>query len=190
MVSFIVKTCNGREEYAAYLNDRIPDLIVSYDRFTDSGINDKAYQNFQQALLMAGDGATVQMEDDIILCDNFYAKCIKEIEKRPDDVIQFFSMRRDDLTIGSRYEPGSKYMMMQCTYLPKGLAKELHEFSLSFNTERRERNSPTDVCVSHFLKSRKMRYWLVIPNLVDHRIGVSAIDKKRSSKRVSLTFKI
>jgi hypothetical protein len=46
----------------------------------------------------------------------------------------------------------------------------------------------TDQMVCDFLKSRREKYWLHVPSLVDHRIAVSMIDPRRSSKRQSLTF--
>lgn len=189
MPIFIAKTCKGREKYIEYLKLEIDDLVISYDSFIDTGINDRAYQNFQQSLFMAGENATVQLEDDILLCDDFTNKIIEKINERPNEIIQFFSMRKADLEIGSRYETGSKYMMMQCTYLPAGMAKRIYDFSLTFNTIRKEKNSPTDICVAYFMKQNKLKYWVCVPNLVDHIEGVSRINKRRSSKRQSLTFK-
>jgi len=45
-----------------------------------------------------------------------------------------------------------------------------------------------DTMIGDWLKKRKERYWVVVPNLADHQIGKSAIDSRRSSKRVSKTF--
>ena len=192
MVKFIMMTCDGREDFANYVIDRIPKLLISYDTFTDAGkFKNTSYRNAQQAWKMAGDDACVQLEDDIILCDNFVSKCIYVINQRPNDVIQFFSMRKKDLTEGSRYENGSNFLMHQCYYLPKGMAKEIYKYSIEFENECKqdEHISPNDLVTRYYFQKNKIKYWLHVPSLVDHRIAKSSIDSRRSSKRQSLTFK-
>lgn len=187
---FIVQTCKGREHYAQYLQEYIPELIVNYDDFTDSGaFKSTAWQNYLRGLLLAGIDPTVQMDDDIILCDNFYSKINNIIDQRPNDVIQFFSMRKDDLSIGSRYIAGSRFMMNQCIYLPKNMARSIYLHALEYEKNPHDFFVPIDLVMADFFKKNKIRYWNVVPNLVDHRIGKSAIDARRSSKRQSLTFK-
>ena len=131
------------------------------------------------------------MEDDIILCDNFYNKIMKVIAERPHDVIQFYSMRKKDLTVGSRYEYGGNFLCHLCYYLPQGMAKEVYKHSLEFedSCEYGEHRSPNDLVTRSYFQKHKIKYWLHIPNLVDHKVGKSMIDPRRSSKRQSLTFK-
>ena len=114
-------------------------------------------------------------------------KIALEIEKRPDDVIQFFSMRKDDLTIGSRYINGGRFCMNQCFYLPAGMSRDILDYMDSWG---RYAEHPTgyDILMADFFKSRKIKYWNVCPNLVDHAQGKSRIDPRRSSKRQSFTF--
>jgi hypothetical protein len=191
MAKFIMMTCDGREEMANYVKERIPNLLVSYDTFTDPGkFKNTSYRNAQQAWKMAGDNACVQLEDDILLCDDFVKKCINAINERPNDVIQFFSMRKKDLIEGSRYENGSNFLMHQCYYLPKGMAKKIYEYSIEFENEceQDEHISPNDLVTRYYFKKNKIKYWLHVPSLVDHRIAKSSIDPRRSSKRQSLTF--
>lgn len=192
-VSFIVQTCKGRESYVDYLKSKIPDLIVNYDNFDKGGEYPSAWLNYLRGLELAGCEATVQMDDDIILCYDFVSKIKKEIQKHPDSIIQFFSMRKDDITIGSRWVYGRTFMMNQCYYLPKGIAKEILDFIKEYETRADksfniDETVPIDCLIALFLKSKKLKYWNVVPNLVDHRIGVSKINKRRSSKRQSLTF--
>ena len=52
-----------------------------------------------------------------------------------------------------------------------------------------ENPNAMDFLVRDFLKDNKHKYWLVIPNLVQHQEGKSVIDPRRSSKRQSLYFK-
>lgn len=187
---FIMQTCKGREQYVIENKNKIPNLIVNYDDFEDPGVFcSTAWKNYMRGLKIAGDEATVQMDDDIILCDNFYEKILNEINKRPNDVIQFFSMRKDDLTIGSRYISGARFMMNQCVYLPAGLAKKIYDFSKEYEKNPHDTMVPIDLVMATYFKQKKIKYWNCVPNLVDHIEGKSAIDKRRSSKRQSLTFK-
>lgn len=192
-IKFIMMTCDGREEFADYVKERIPNLIVSYDTFTDPGkFKNTSYRNAQQAWKLAGENPCVQLEDDIILCDDFVNRCKKVIAERPNDVIQFFSMRKADLEVGSRYELGSNFLMHQCYYLPAGMSKKIYDFSIEFENEceQDEHISPNDLVTRYYFQRNKIKYWVHIPNLVDHRIAKSSIDSRRSSKRQSKTFKI
>lgn len=186
---FIMQTCSGREHYVGENASKIPGLIINKDDFTDDNeFITTAWKNYLRGWQIAGDSPTVQMDDDIILCDRFYEHCISIITERPQDVIQFFSMRKDDLIKGSRYEPGYKFLMQQCYYLPAGMAGELYRFAKEYENSMTERGCPTDIAMQQFFKTHKIKYWNVVPNLVDHRIGKSAINPTRSSKRISLTF--
>lgn len=164
-----------------HLLDEVRYLTPIVDRYKDPK------ETFLRMLESVGDDAGLFMEDDIILCDDFVKKAFDEIRKRPNNVIQFFSMRKDDLTIGSRYITGSKYLMNQCFYLPEGMAKEILEFAKDWKGWEKD---PTglDTLIASYLKSKKLRYWNVCPNLVDHKVQKSRIDSRRSSKRQSLTF--
>lgn len=191
-IKFIVMTCDGREDFIEYLSDNVKGLIVNHDDFPkDNPLVPPAWLNYQRGWQLAGESPTVQMDDDIIVTSDFRAKVLSEIHKRPNEVIQFFTMRKADLTIGSRYEHGSKFLMQQCYYLPAGMAKLVYEQSF-VNAEKLGGNMvgvPTDTVVADVMRRLKMSYWVVVPNLVDHRVAKSAIDKRRSSKRQSLTFK-
>lgn len=189
MIKFVVMNCKGREQFVPYLKERIPNLTVSFDDFKDSGkFTSTAFFNYQKGWEIVGNNATVQLDDDTLLCDSFYSKCLDVINERPNDVIQFFSMRKADIEIGSRYELGSKFMMQQCYYLPEGMAKEILEFSKEFYENTEDKYCPSDPCISLYLKKNKIKYWNHVPNLVDHRVGVSMISSRRSSKRQSKTF--
>lgn len=179
MANFIMRT-TGDVDMTEYFSN-IPNLKVCVDT------NRNAMHTFRDSLIMAGDLAYVNMEDDIILCDNFAERICAEIEKRPNDVIQFFSMRKNDLTIGSRYIPGSQYCMNQCFYLPAGMSADLLVFLDNWDRIEEE---PTgcDYVIADYLKFNKIKYWNVCPNLVDHKPIKSRINPKRSTKRQSFTF--
>lgn len=178
---FIVRTTATDGHDLTAMKSEIPGLVVLVDDKHD------AMGNFLRAITLS-DGPCVHLEDDIILCDNFYSKIRAIIEEHKDDVIQFFSMRKEDLTVGTRYIPGSKYMMNQCFYLPAGLGKQIAEFWKT-SPRRNEPGAPSDPLMADYFKAHKMRYLNWCPNLVDHIECKSRIDPRRSSKRQSLTFK-
>lgn len=180
----IVKCVKKREPYIEYLRNHLPeDTIYCYDKTKN------AMDTFLEALKLAKSYPCLHLEDDVILCDNFLDKVSVEIDKRPNEVIQFFSRRKDDILIGSRYCSGGSFMCSVCFYLPMGLSKELLEYYESWKVYDSGKNpTGTDLFVAWVLRKKKMRYWIVVPNLVDHRVGRSSINPRRSSKRQSRTF--
>jgi|TARA_R110000803_G_scaffold178521_1_gene240925 hypothetical protein len=177
-----MRTCIGREDYARYVHEQIPNLIELKDEVSDP------MQNFMNALEVAGDDEAIHLEDDAILVDGFIEKAQAVIDANPNMVIQFFSMRKADLTIGTRLESGSTFLAAVCFYLPPKMSKGLRAY---FPTWERLDEHPTglDLTIADYLKKTKQKYLVYCPNLADHRIGKSEIDSRRSSKRVSLTFK-
>ena len=180
-MKYIMRTCTGREEYASYVKSQLPTLIEMKDEMFDP------MKNFTNALEAAGEDEAIHLEDDAILTSNFVEKSNAVIKQNPNIVIQFFSMRKADLTIGTRIENGSTFLAAVCFYLPKKISKGLRAYFP--NWERLEEH-PTglDLTVADYLKKTKQKYMIYCPNLADHRIGKSIIDSRRSSKRVSLTF--
>lgn len=179
-LSFIVRTTEKDGFDLTEMKKEIPNLIVLVDRKHD------AMQNFLNAMNLSG-GPCVHLEDDVILCYGFYDKIRKVIEEHPDDVIQFFSMRKEDLTVGTRYIPGSRFMMNQCFYLPAGLGPKIAEYWRN-SPRQKEAGAPYDLLMADYFKEKKIRYLNWCPNLVDHMVCRSRIDSRRSSKRQSLTF--
>lgn len=178
-MKFIMRTV-GEVDLSGYLKE-IPDLIVVKDK------KHNAYDTFQMALNQGLGGGAVHLEDDIILCNNFINRILEIINQHPSDVIQFFSMRKDDLTVGTRYINGSKFLMGQCFYIPEYLSLSLYAYS--YNWERiKEHPTGLDTMISDFLKLNKINYLNIVPNLVDHQCVKSRIDPRRSTKRQSLTF--
>lgn len=179
---YIMRTCIGREEYAAYMRGTIDGLIELRD------VKKDPVGNFVSALEAAGNYPCVHLEDDAILTDNFAAKAESIISDRPDMVCQFFSMRKADTEVGSRIEKGSTFIATLCFYVPAGMNRGLRAF---FPKWDRWHEHPTgyDLTVADFLKKTKQDYYIHCPNLADHRVGKSAIAARRSSRRVSQTFR-
>lgn len=178
--NFIVRTTSVGGHDLAEMKNAIPGLIVMVD------YNHDAMKNFLNAITYS-DSPCVHLEDDVILCDNFYEKITSIIAAHKDDVIQFFSMRKDDLTIGTRYIPGSRFMMNQCFYLPQGMGIEIADFWKT-SPRQSEPGAPYDLLMADYLKAHKIKYLNWCPNLVDHLECKSRIDSRRSSRRQSLTF--
>lgn len=177
---FIVRTTVDGGISLKPLRDEIPNLVILVDCEHDAMANFLRAMNYTEK-------PCVHLEDDIILCDNFYEKINEIIRNNPNDVIQFFSMRKDDLTIGTRWINGSKYLMNQCFYLPKGMGKEVAVFRKEHYVDYGI--GGTDCLLRDYLAFNRIKYLNIVPNLVDHMVTKSRIDPRRSSKRQSFTFK-
>tara|TARA_R110000744_G_scaffold21783_2_gene56149 strand:+ start:1853 stop:2473 length:621 start_codon:yes stop_codon:yes gene_type:complete len=179
---YILRTCAGREEYAEYVQRLIPSVQICFDKGAG------AMGNFLQSLEMSGDEAVVNLEDDIWITQGFEKKAEKAISKKPEILIQFFSMRKLDKTIGSRYDAGRSYLMGQCTYFPARMSKGILAFSKKYDRID-HKSHPLDSMIAEYLSKTKQKYWIHCPNLVDHKIGKSMIDPRRAStNRQSFTF--
>jgi hypothetical protein len=144
---------------------------------------------FMRALLTIGDGPAVLIEDDVILTSGFMGKIEAAIAARPNVVQQFFSLRTRDAELGSRWMPGSSFCMGQCWHLPAGYAPAIYDYYPSWaGRAQHGLNSATDLIVAGFLASRRERYWLHVPSLVQHRRTRSVADPRRSSARQSPSF--
>lgn len=177
---YIIRAVKDRTEFIAYLQKHLPEAEWCFDKTRN------AMDTFLEAMRMAGDGPCVHMEEDILLTRDFQKKIKAEIDKAPDEIIQFFSMREADLTKGSRYD--SSYMMNQCFYLPAGYSRMIHDFYAVWDGKVKDPTG-TDTMINDWLKSRREKYWISVPSLVEHRVCKSAINPRRSSKRQSKTFK-
>jgi len=176
--------CTGIKErlpIVKYLRHHIPSLNVVWDQKQD------AMDTFMRAWKEYPDKPSLRLQDDIILTENFMDKVTDIIEQYPDDVLQFFSMRKADLEVGTRWENGSTWLMNQCHYLPAGMAGEIHKFGLNWAGLE---DAPTadDLLMRDYFKTNKIKYQIIVPNLVDHAQVYSAINRKRSRFRNSKTF--
>ena len=176
----IIRAVRDRAPYIDYLTERLPAAEWCFDQKRN------AMDTFLRALDMAGNDPVVHMEDDTLLTDGFLPALRAAIAERPGRVIQFFSMRKADLSIGSRWD--GDFMMGQCFYLPAGYSAALREYWPRW-PGKIEHPTGLDTMVCDWLKSRREKYWLHVPSLVDHRDCKSLINPRRSTKRQSLTFK-
>lgn len=147
-----------------------------------------AFHTWRDVLRRAEDGPVVVLQDDVILTDNWRDKIEAVIAEHPGDVIQFFSLRRNDDELGSRYLPGRSYLMNQCYYLPVGMPGSLLEFVRNWETEHPELSTGDDSAMAAYLRANRLRYWLHVPSLVQHRTWTSEINSRRPRNRQSRTF--
>ena len=175
----IIRAMPARADCMAYLSKELPNAEWCIDK------TQNAMDTFTAALQMAGNDACIHMEEDVVLTYGFMPKILEVINSKRDCVVQFFSMRGADLTIGSRFD--SNFMMGQCFYMPPTYSKQLLDYKTVW---QRIKEHPTglDTMLADFLKERREKHWIQVPNLVDHKVGKSLIDARRSSKRQSLTF--
>jgi len=196
----IILTCPGREDmfqnlYAKLLALAGPEdsLIVCKDAYEKPlpKFKSTAYQNFQDGWRSAGEDCALYFEDDAYLCDNFVSRAKKEISKRPQEIIQFFSRRKNDLTHGSRHLQMSNFSSMVCYYLPEKYSQSLLNYSYLFYLKLPNEvyhSCPSDLMAAEWGGKMGYKYWNVVPNLVQHLGHVSKISPKRVGGRVSKTF--
>jgi hypothetical protein len=178
---YIVKAVPSRQQHVEYLQKHIPGLEVCWDQ------NKCAVDTMLRSFEMGGTDACVYLEDDIVLTKNFTSKLEQVVAEKPRAVIQFFSMRKADLIVGSRWD--NNFLMLQCVYFPSGLSQEILDYAPEWKRQTLSVHPQgTDIMVRDFLRHRHRKYYIHIPSLVDHREVVSAIDRRRSSKRQSFTF--
>jgi len=178
---YIVRAMDARRHYVDAIREQIPSIVV----VSGEGLGN-AYDTYLLSLQVAGNRAHVMLEDDSILTSNFTEKVDCAIAQHPNSVIQFFSRREKDITVGSRWD--TNYINAQCTYIPAGYAAPLHAFSVMWREKHFEHPTGLDLAVNAFLRSRKEKYWIHIPSLVNHAVTVSLIDKRRSTKRQAKVF--
>lgn len=176
--------CRGvaeRFHYTIALRQQLPGLRMVWDRCRDP------METFVRALRSVDDSPALHLEDDVILGENFLNRALLEIAQRPWSVIQFFSMKPEDLTKGSRWD--AYFISAVCFYLPAGYSRLIADYADCW-PKRRSNPNAVDVMVKHWLKKQRNmeKHWIVVPNLVDHRVGPSTIDTTRPERRQSLTF--
>lgn len=146
-----------------------------------------AFDTWQRVLAAAGINPVIILEDDVELAPNWRNRIEAAIGLRRREVIQFFSMRAADHTIGSRWEPGRTFRMNQCYYLPTFAARSLLHYSQTWREKHPEHPTGYDITMADWMQETGRQYWLSVPSLVQHQPWASAIGG-RSRGRQSGTF--
>ena len=180
-MDYVVTAVKEREPFVKYLKHHIPSLQIVWDRHKNP------METFMRAWGQYPYEPSLRFQDDIILTKNFIQKSHDVISKYPNDVIQFFSMRKKDLEVGTRWENGGNWIGNLCHYLPEGMSGDIFDYKENW---KRFNEHPTadDLMMQDYFRERKIKYLLWCPNLVDHSPVYSVVNRKRSKFRNSKTF--
>ena len=182
----IIRGMEDRRPFIDYLQANLPEAEWCYDEIRDG------MDTFIRAMRKAGDEPCIHMEDDTILSKDFLKNAMKVIRQKPFNVINFFSMRKDDVEIGSRWN--RQFSACVCFYLPPTYSRLIADYRQSIVDGAYTKypypyiRKGFDILIQNFLRERREKHWIHCPSLVEHREAISMIDKKRSSKRQSTSF--
>lgn len=176
---YVVRCVPQRMIHVLEVKKQIPELIVYQDR------DGNAMYSFIKALRLIGERPAVLMEDDIKLTSNFKSKAEAVIAEHPGTIISFFTLARK--ITHSEWRGGSRFSSNLCTYFPPGYAVQIADYYDEW-TRKEEHPTGYDLMIADWLKSRKERYYLHQPSLVQHLHLVSAIDRRRSKYRKAVNF--
>jgi hypothetical protein len=150
--------------YVRTTGDRAFDYDLNYKVLIDT--ERKPIKSFIDQLRIISDDDAVLLEDDLILCKDFQNKIESVIEQHPNSVINFFEDPFMFYTTQTR--PGIKYRYNQCTYYPKGIAKQIadkmEEIRPKYPLERQY-----DFLQSYAMDELGMSYISYRPCLVQHK---------------------
>lgn len=147
-----------------------------------------AMETFLESVKMSQDDDCLNLEDDIILCNDFLKRVKAVIDRHPDKVITFFTLK--DRPMGENIESGRTFCMNQCVYMPKWFNQTLLRYSDTWLASERGKKNPTayDYMMGDMLNKIGQTYILYQPSLVQHMEMKSRIAPRRSTKRQSKTF--
>jgi len=116
-------------------------------------------ETFQRSLL---ERAHWHLEDDVILAPDFLPRAALLVSEYGQSLISGFSSGWGH---GSR--PASSFLATLCVWLPEGYGPQIATY---LRTWPRLAQHPTgfDLVIRDWLVSRRMRYWLECPSIVQH----------------------
>lgn len=172
---------------------KMPDMVLdkSFNQLNgdyETCFAGNAMETFMKSVKLSENDNCLNMEDDIILCNDFLKKVQAVIDKYPNKVISFFTLK--NRPNGENFEKGRTFCMNQCVYMPAWFNKMLLEYyPIWLQTEKgKQPGYAYDYMMGDLLSLIDEDYILYQPSLVQHLEMKSRIDKKRSSKRQSKTF--
>ena len=172
---------------------KMPNMILdkSFEQINglyETCYNGNAMDTFMKSIEMSIYEDCLNLEDDIILCKDFLDEVKKVIEKYPNKLISFFTLKDVKET---KIMKGRTFCMNQCVYMPKWFNKLLIKFyPYWIKTEKGLKNQTAyDYMMGDLLSMIGEDYVLSVPCLVQHKEMKSRINPKRSSKRQTKQFK-
>jgi len=163
-VRCILSAVPQRTRMVNYLAHHIPQLEVVWDREGRGG-----WANFMACLELAGDDGYLHLEDDVTLCKDFLARAALEI-RTGFTPIQFFS-----LGAGGQSGPrqGREFLSTLCVWFPPHHARAIRAYMPRWRLHGRKGwwdngRKHYDLPVGDLWAMHGIRFWTVIPNLVQH----------------------
>lgn len=177
-LSISVMAHPSRQEFFEYLKSKLGDVPFSID--TGFGI----IENCKRAWLMYDPTADyhVVIQDDAIICDDFYNRAIEVLKKADKKAVSFFHVspisynkhRQEAKETGAIVQPGLSGGVALC--IPTDFIKPMikHYDGLKFPCD--------DHRVGNFLITKNIPIYYPIPSLIDHRVGNMSVMWKKPSK--------
>jgi len=106
----------------------------------------------------------VYLEDDLQFTEYFESKLLQEIEKDPDVFTSFFCSRKEP-TETKMLSP-STFVLNLCLYMPVWFQQGIMDFYDTASDEITGLHA--DTLIKAYLQSKKQKYKMVIPSLVQH----------------------
>jgi len=154
--------------------------VVVWDEVRD------AYETFQRALVVQGEEDAWHLQDDVILTSRWEQKAQWERQAHPHAILHAFGRVRADIERGSRWMPGRQFMGCLCWFLPGHHVADLAEYAAAWKRPEGVR-AHVDIMVAAWMYERKLRFWRIVPSLVQHR-DVPSVIGQRAPHRTSPTF--
>lgn len=174
-----IQTCTGREAFCQSLVDRLPHAVVYKDVKKDPIAT-------YIAMLTAADPANglLCLEDDVILCDDFEAKLDAVVAEHGTTILSLFSTTADK----TKVHGPSNFQGTQGTYFPAGIANQIAAFAMREWRPQAKVAMYQDQLCRDWMKHTGAKFRDVVPNLIQHREGKSAINPRFPQRRVTKTF--
>jgi hypothetical protein len=171
-----------RAGWAREIAAQFDDAEIVWDETHD------AYDTFVSALKVQGGVDVWHFQDDAIMASRWLPRASWEMQSHPGAILHGFGRVKQDLDLGSRWMRGRNFMGGVCWFLPGYFAPDLLGYALTWERPENVRGW-VDVMVANWMADRKLRFWRIVPSLVQHRDGESVIGGAgRTRHRQSPTF--
>lgn len=157
--------------YVRTTGDRVFDYDLDYETLVDT--ERKPIKSFIEQLRYISDNDAVLLEDDLILCKDFQNRIEEVIKQYPNSIINFFEDPFRFYLTETR--SGIKYRHNQCTYYPKGIAKQIAD-KMEEIWSKYPKEKQYDFLQSYAMDELKMNYISYRPCLVQHKHMESIIN--------------
>jgi len=178
----------SRKEWVSYLHEKLGDVPVSWDE------GDGIWENRKRATMMFDPNAShhLVVQDDALICKDFYERAQAEIEKRPDWAFSFYlGNRKQRPSIAAqamRSLPQGGVEMPRITtwglaiVLPtKIIGPGMWRYCENLKTDSKH----DDTRVAKWVKHKRVRLWYPLPCLVEHREGESLVGNSHGRSAVA-----